>query len=55
MGSWPAADADKWWHTLPPARREQIHRMMDREARQEPVPRDQMALDALIEEDPHAA
>jgi len=45
VGSWPAADADRWWASLPPGRREQIHRMMDRTVREQPVPEDQLALE----------
>lgn len=45
MGSWPAADADRWWASLPPARREQIHRWIEPEAREQPMPEHQLALD----------
>ena len=44
-------DADRWWHSLTDARREQIHRMMSPEARQEAVPQDQMVLPGPTKEE----
>jgi hypothetical protein len=45
MGSWPGAEADKWWASLPPHRREQIHRWIEPEAREQPLPRHQLVLE----------
>lgn len=45
MGSWPGAEADAWWASLPPGRREQIHRWIQPEAREEPIPEEQLLLD----------
>lgn len=45
MGNWPAADADRWWASLPPGRREQIHRWIEPEAREQPLPEHQLLLD----------
>lgn len=40
-----ARDADRWWTGLSERRRAQIHRMMCREAREQPVPAGQTAMD----------
>jgi hypothetical protein len=51
MGSWPAADADRWWASLPPSRREQIHRWMCPGAQEERLPEHQLVLDVAAEAD----
>jgi hypothetical protein len=39
-----ARDADRWWAALPAARRVQLHRMMDRDAREPVLPEHQLVL-----------
>lgn len=45
MGSWPGAEADAWWASLPPARRERIHRWLGSGSEEEPLPEQQLTLD----------
>lgn len=50
LGEAAGRAADRWWAALPETRRMQLHRMMDPQARQDPVPEEQLALQVHVEQ-----